>query len=586
MNISLELHEEWLSLQKGFKWENIPMFSIITGVNGVGKSHLLYFLYNLNDYPYSGSIKESEGNIFNLILPEKITQGLNIQRQVERKSKIVKNYDGFIKYATSFTDREQQKFELEQSKDANYTLEKHYSKNLRIATDEREKISIIKDINFHKNEIKNIERQITLLDDKIYDLELDRIARHLGVKVEKLTLEQLKEHASHIYNGITEIEEFSIFLAQQEQIKNRLRIKYPQDGKYDELKKLEDEPKPHELINKLFEKYNFDYFSMINPYEEIIKENSTDLNVTKDRVVLKFKGKRGEIVDYKFLSSGEQLIVKLIIWSMVRDYNGNRINTIAIDEPDAHLHPKMCKMMIEILEEMSKPTEEGGNNLRIIITTHSPSTVAYAPKDSLFVMERDNEGNRTIRQTDNNEALRVLSDGFITLDEGLHILDSLGGKELTIFTEGNNIGYINKAFELLSPELMTKVDIVDNLKDRTGKNQLSTYYELFKRVPHSKNVLFIYDCDVTTKLEEENSTFYYILEKNINNSKVTSGIENMFNETLFTDNFYSKTPKNDGGVVTNLNKLKFEEHIIKNGTIADFKSFEKLIDKVKTILVK
>lgn len=585
MKISLVLHQRWLSLQEGFKWENIPMFSIITGVNGVGKSHLLYFLYNIEDYSSRGKIQYITGEDYNLILPE-ITQELNFQEEIERRHSKYRNYDDFIIYFTSFAKREQQKQKFEKLKETYNDLIQNNEIQLSIVTDTEEIITLKESIEYYKNEIKNYDAQITSLYDRIYDLELNRILRHLNIKVEELTTEQLKEHASHIYNGITEIEEFSVFLAQQEQVKNILRIRYSQEGKYDELKKLENEPKPHELINELFEKYNFDYFFMLNPYKEIVKGNSLDLNITKDKVKLQFKGKKDEIVDYKFLSSGEQLIVKLIIWSMVRDHNGNRINTIAIDEPDAHLHPRMCKMMIEILEEMSKPTEKGGNNLRIIITTHSPSTVAYAPKDSLFVMERDDEGNRTIRQTNNNEALRVLSDGFITLDEGLHILDSLGGKELTIFTEGNNIGYINKAIELLSPDLILKVDIVDNLKDRTGKNQLSTYYELFRRVPHSKNVLFIYDCDVTTKLEEENNTFYYILEKNINNSNVTSGIENMFNEALFTDEFYSKTPKNDGGVVTNLNKPKFEEHIIKNGTIEDFKSFEKLIDKVKNILAK
>lgn len=584
MKISLELHEEWLSIQKGFKWENIPMFSIITGVNGVGKSHLLYFLYNLKDYPYSGSIKQSGGNIFNLILPDKITQGFNIQKQVERKSKIVKNYDGFIKYATSFEEREQQKYELERSKKGFYDAIRITQDKLQNETDYKEILALRKSIEPWEAQLKRISEQIEALDDNVYNLELSRIARHIGVKVEKLTLEQLKEHASHIYNGITEIEEFSIFLAQQEQIKNKLRIRYPQEGKYDELKKLENEPKPHELINKLFKKYNFDYFSMMNPYEEIIKENSTDLNITKDKVALRFKGKRGEIVDYKFLSSGEQLIVRLIIWSMVRDHNGNRINTIAIDEPDAHLHPKMCKMMIEILEEMSKPTKEGGNNLRIIITTHSPSTVAYAPKDSLFVMERDNEGNRTIRQTNNNEALRVLSDGFITLDEGLHILDSLGEKELTIFTEGNNTTYINKAIKLLSPEIVSRINIIDNLKNLTGHTQLTTYFELFKRVPHQKKVLFIYDCDVKTKLDEENDSFYYIFDKNLKNTKVKKGIENMFNENLFTSEFYTEIQKDDGGTATNLNKPKFEEYILNNATSSDFDGFKGLIKKIEDIL--
>ncbi len=34
-------------LQKGFKWKNIPMLSVITGVNGSGKTQLLEWIYNV-----------------------------------------------------------------------------------------------------------------------------------------------------------------------------------------------------------------------------------------------------------------------------------------------------------------------------------------------------------------------------------------------------------------------------------------------------------------------------------------------------------------------------------------------------------
>ena len=39
---------------------------------------------------------------------------------------------------------------------------------------------------------------------------------------------------------------------------------------------------------------------------------------------------------------------------MGTDIRGNRINTMLLDEPDAHLHPSMCKMMVEILKKKAE----------------------------------------------------------------------------------------------------------------------------------------------------------------------------------------------------------------------------------------
>lgn len=168
------------------------------------------------------------------------------------------------------------------------------------------------------------------------------------------------------------------------------------------MEKLEKEPPIHEVVNNLFLKYDFEYFNMINPFPSNKRLNGEII----------FKGKRDEYVRYNQLSSGEQMIVKFVILAMGRDVRGDRINTLVFDEPDAHLHPKMCKMMIDILREISIST-------RVIITTHSPSTIAFAPDDSLYIMEKDNSGNRSIRQSTKQDALEVLSEGIFTFEKAV-----------------------------------------------------------------------------------------------------------------------------------------------------------------------
>ena len=139
-------------------------------------------------------------------------------------------------------------------------------------------------------------------------------------------------------------------------------------------------------------------------------------------------------------------------------------------------------------------------------STLFPYTTLFRSSD-IYVVNR-NEQTLIEHQT-RQKALEILSEGFITLDEGLQIFDQFSKKELTIFTEGNNISFISKALEILDSELLDSIEIVNSLKDRTGKTQLKTLFDFFTKMPHKNKVLFIYDCDVTTNFTEVNKTFSF-----------------------------------------------------------------------------
>ena len=182
-----------------------------------------------------------------------------------------------------------------------------------------------------------------------------------------------------------------------------------------------------------------------------------------------------------------------MIWSYGQDFRGNRLNTMVLDEPDAHLHPSMCKMMVEIFSEMSAKKEIGGGGIRIIITTHSPSTVAFTPEGSLFVMQREADNKRSIRPTTSEDAVEILSDGIFTFSRAMSQFTQLSSsqKQNLVFVEGKtDVKHFNKAMQMLGYNL--DVEFFDMHDATTLSNFITcTPARLFNK----KSLIALFDCD-------------------------------------------------------------------------------------------
>jgi predicted ATPase len=334
-------------------------------------------------------------------------------------------------------------------------------------------------------------------------------------------------------------------------------------------------PRPWVLIEEILKSFNSFQYTINNP-EKIVIEPDRVRNFT-----LTLKHNVSNIsIPFDSLSSGEKILFSLVL-SIYKSL-GDKLfpSALLLDEVDASLHPSQIQNLLNVINEVFIKL----NNVKVIIATHSPTTIALAEEKNVYIVK--NGGVNRIEKQTKKEALKILSEGFITLDEGLQIFDQLTKKELTIFTEGNNIDFIKRAIELLNPNLLNRVELVENLKDRTGKTQLTTLSEFFIRMPHKNKILFIYDCDVTTNTEENETTFSYIFETNQNNNRVKKGVENLFEECQFSDDFYPIKPKPDGGTQSSLDKNKFAQYIISQSDKNIFKNFEVLITKIEDILEK
>lgn len=475
--MNIKINERYLSIPEGFEWRAIPSFAIITGVNGTGKTQLLDILRGRDNQNrllgVSCRITDENGHDYKIVVSTPESNG--------------QSFSGLVDYFHRRVERSVQKEDIERTIKIWQNNIDQYERQLQVTTDNNEQVRLNQRIKNKKNDIANQKLQLSSLNVYAYDEEIKSIANKCKKDISEITETDIYNHANPYFNTLTEIKDFQEFLwLEHETYKMRLS-ELMDDGKVDEATELSHEEKSYQIINRLFKKYNYYDYEMLNPFPR----GSNIQNNLQTRIA--FQGKGGEVVGYDSLSSGEKVIVKLIIWAMGTDLRGNRINTMLLDEPDAHLHPSMCKMMVEILSEISKPKVEGGSGIRVIITTHSPSTVAFAPEGSLFVMEKDDEGHRSISPTTIVEAERILSEGLFTFDKVMNQFSLAANTEKNnlLFVEGKtDVLHLHRAMEILRFNL--DIEIID-------MHDAGALASFIKSAPHKlfrkKKMIALFDCD-------------------------------------------------------------------------------------------
>ena len=255
---------------------------------------------------------------------------------------------------------------------------------------------------------------------------------------------------------------------------------------------------------------------------------------------------------------------------------------LLLDEIDASLHPSMIQNLLDVIEKVFVK-----NGIRIIFATHSPTTIALSPEESIYLMNKDEE--KRIEKKEKSAALSILTEGFATLEEGIKLFDQVSIKEVSIITEGYNAAYLKKACDFFGDN--TKIEIISGVERGSGKNQLKTLFYFFSKVPHNRKVFFVWDCDCKrerdySSLQSENNTYPFIFQKNTSNDVAKSGIENLFDVNLF-DNFSTKVTDSQGTERKEFDgnrKKDFGSFVINRNSKDDFINFKPLFDKIGTVL--
>jgi predicted ATPase len=140
------------------------------------------------------------------------------------------------------------------------------------------------------------------------------------------------------------------------------------------------------------------------------------------------RDREGNAVPMDQLSDGERVLMATSVWRYHADLAGRHHRLFLLDEPDAHLHPSLTRRFLNILTKTF--IQERG--ARVILTTHSPSTVALAPEESLFQMQRDSPRISRVSRAD---AIAILTDGFVAVQDSTRTI-FLEGKSDPLFYQG------------------------------------------------------------------------------------------------------------------------------------------------------
>jgi AAA15 family ATPase/GTPase len=156
-------------------------------------------------------------------------------------------------------------------------------------------------------------------------------------------------------------------------------------------------PPPWEIINSILGRHEIDFEFCGIEQSEFSQDIPIKFTLNKKSVAAP--------VELNDLSSGEKNIIGLIVKLFICEFYGEEMafpELIYLDEPDAYLHPEMSRLLVEVLNE----TFVKRFGIKVIMTTHSPSTIALCPEESIY--ELKNTPKTTLQKVNKDDALSIL----------------------------------------------------------------------------------------------------------------------------------------------------------------------------------
>jgi hypothetical protein len=209
-------------------------------------------------------------------------------------------------------------------------------------------------------------------------------------------------------------------------------------------------PAPWDFVNETIRSAGMD-FSINSPQLDAFSPFQPTLTKTSSKIVIPFSS----------LSSGEKILMSFafcVYYSNDRRQLAIQPKVLLLDEIDAPLHPSMSRNIIDTITR----TLVGSFGIKVIATTHSPSTVALAPEDSIYTMTKGSAG---LTKSTKAAALNILTVGVPT------IAVSYDGRRQVFVESQTDAEVYSKLFHLLKPKLNSErsLEFIATGKRTAGK---------------------------------------------------------------------------------------------------------------------
>ena len=464
---SLKTNESYKNIKAGFEWNNIPRFAVITGENGSGKTALLeqIFLSKNGRYSTNGKIQYHD-NI--MLQHERYAYDGTIIKPI--KEAIAKTHANFHHLNDYIKKNYNKQVTIEDFLEGNPTLNQTIQEHIKQYRDKS--ISYFDEFEaFLKRHNKTI-KDLVVTDKHEAEQWLDSLT---DINVRSVPV---------IFNQKLLWATFGCYFVRYEKCKRELERQYPEKL----VKEIKEEVErkigenPLDRINEILQQYYPKYEA------EVSRDVSDNL-----QLICKDRQNRNEIL-LNQLSLGEQIIISLVLWQ----YENTSLDSVILllDEPDAHLNPKMAKMLIDILKNVVVEKF----NCQVIMTTHSLSSVAYCEEEDLFFME---EGK--IRPIEKKEAIEKLSEGVMTFNYAINVIEQIQQFNKILMVEGETDKlHIENFYQLKGEKLPFKIIACNGA---SNMRHVAIAFEQLK-IPHEK-IIFLCDYD------KEGIAAYKDLKKNL-----------------------------------------------------------------------
>ncbi|MEP3277259.1 MAG: AAA family ATPase [Stappiaceae bacterium] len=453
----------------------LPDLVVLTGPNGSGKSHLLE---SIKEGRVASSIAPTPSNEivlydWNSIVPKDTGRYIPSQRRTEQSQ--------YFSLVTTSRDKI-----LEQIK--NFAHNNNLPVNAFTSWDKVKKLT--SEDNFSKlvrneNEFRPVFKQFKKTLESLAANVLGSISRNnteisqIGTQVFSQTPEaflfahekEFFENPLYLWGGVDPFQqEFAkLFTNYRELLRENYALIGMESEGVGEEKSLSKEefvkqhgPRPWEFVNDILQTCDLD-FQINSP---LISDNGAFepklTKISKD-VEMKFED----------LSSGEKVFMSFALClfnSLENRQEKNFPKLLLLDEVDAPLHPSMVRFLLKTIEKILVHK----HGVRVILTTHSPTTVALANEDSLYLM---NPSNPSLDKTSKAVALDVLTVGVPTMSI------SYSGRRQVFVESKSDAEVFEKLYELFKSDIQSERSLhfipagrksSDGKSENSGREQVKT----------------------------------------------------------------------------------------------------------------